>query len=159
MDFNELENYLTQLPDRILKEASEIVAETATEYFKERFTEKSFDGHTWPLGKPKKRGSLLVDSGNLLNSIRPTYIGADKVVISAGNMKVDYAKIHNEGFVGPVIIPAHTRRTRRSGSVPVKAHTRQVNIPKRPFMGKANELADKIHGRLEIYINSLNSDI
>ena len=34
MNFNELENYLSSLPDKILDDAAEIVAETATSYYK-----------------------------------------------------------------------------------------------------------------------------
>lgn len=109
MDFSELENYLTTLPDQILDEAADIVAKTATSYYKQRFTEKSFDGNPWaPAKVPRRNGSLLIDSGNLLNSIRPAYIGRDKVVISAGSDKVGYAKAHNEGFIGSVAVPAHT---------------------------------------------------
>ena len=103
MDFNELENYLGSLPDKILDDAAEIVAETATAYYKETFRRKAFDGNPWaPAKVPRQNGSLLIDSGNLLNSIRPAYVGRDKVVISAGNDKVDYAKVHNEGFIGRV---------------------------------------------------------
>lgn len=156
MDFNDLENYLTSLPDQILDDAAEIVSETATTYYKERFREKAFDGNPWaPAKAPRGNGSLLIDSGKLLNSIRPAYIGRDKVVISAGNEKVDYAQAHNEGFTGQVAVPAHVRHTRKYGDVNVKGHTRQANIPQRQFMGKSDELADDIHKQLEGYINSL----
>lgn len=156
MNFNDLSNYLTSLPDQILDEASQIVAETATEYYKERFKEKTFDGNLWADAKvPRRNGSLLINSGNLLNSIRPAYIGRDKVVISAGNDKVGYAQVHNEGYSGSVIVPAHVRRTRKYGDVNVKEHTRQANIPQRQFMGESDELATKIHERLEGYINTL----
>ena len=156
MDFNDLENYLTSLPDTILDDAAEIVAETATEYYKHRFRQKTFDGNPWaPAKVSRKNGSLLIDSGNLLNSIRPAYIGRDKVIVSAGNDKVDYAETHNEGYTGPVIVPAHVRRTRKYGDVKVREHTRQAAIPKRQFMGKSEELADNIHKRLEEYINTL----
>ena len=98
MNFNELENYLSSLPDKILDDAAEIVAETATSYYKERFREKAFDGNPWAPAKVlRQNGSLLIDSGNLLNSIRPAYVGRDKVAISAGNDKVDYAKVHRPG--------------------------------------------------------------
>ncbi len=156
MDFNELENYLTSLSESILDDAAEIVAETATEYYKERFRKKAFDGNPWaPAKVPRRNGSLLVDSGNLLNSIRPAYIGRDKVVISAGNDKVGYAQVQNEGFSGQVTIPAHVRHSNKHGNVQVRQHTRQENIPARPFMGKADELADKIHERLDGYINTI----
>lgn len=156
MDFNDLENYLTTLPDAILDDAAQIVAETATEYYKGRFKEKAFDGNPWAPAKiPRNNGSLMIDSGNLLNSIRPAYIGRDKVVISAGNEKVGYAEAHNEGYTGQVTVPAHIRHTRKYGDVNVKGHTRQANIPQRQFMGKSEELADNIHERLEGYINTL----
>lgn len=156
MDFNELENYLTTLPDIILDDAANIVAETATEYYKARFKEKAFDGNPWAPAKVSRRnGSLLIDSGNLLNSIRPSYIGQDKVVISAGNEKVGYAEVHNEGYTGQIAVPAHVRHTRKYGDIDVKEHTRQANITQRQFMGESNELADDIHKRLEKYINTL----
>lgn len=156
MNFNELENYFSSLPGKVLDDAAQIVAETATEYYKERFREKVFDGNPWaPAKVPRRNGSLLIDSGNLLGSIRPAYVGRAKVVISAGNDKVDYARVHNEGFTGQVTVPAHVRHTAKHGDVQVREHTRRTNIPARPFMGKADELADKIHDRLEGYINSL----
>lgn len=156
MDFNDLSNYLTSLPDRILDEASQIVAETATEYYKERFKEKAFDGNPWaPAKVPRRNGSLLINSGNLLNSIRPAYIGRDKVVITAGNDKVGYAQVHNEGYSGSVVVPAHVRRTRKYGDVNVKEHTRNTNIPQRQFMSESDELATKIHERIEKAINKL----
>lgn len=156
MDFNELENYLTTLPDTVLDSAAEIVAETATEYYKGRFRVKAFDGNPWaPAKVPRKNGSLLIDSGNLLNSIRPAYVGRDKVVVSAGNDKVSYAQVHNEGLSGSVVVPAHVRRTRKYGDINVKEHTRNANIPQRQFMGESDELAKQIHERLEGYINTL----
>ena len=97
----------------------------------------------------------LIDSGNLMGSIRPAYGGRDKVVISAGNDKVDYAKVHNEGFTGRVTVPAHVRHTSKYGNVEVREHTRQANIPARPFMGRSDELAEEIHKRLEGYIDTL----
>ena len=80
-----------------------------------------------------------------------------RVVISAGNEKVDYAQVHNEGFKGIVPVPAHTRKTKRK-DVPVKAHTRKTNIPKREFMGDSEELNEQIHARIEGYIDSLNKE-
>ncbi|UBD75698.1 phage virion morphogenesis protein [Parabacteroides goldsteinii] len=156
MDFNDLINYFTSLPDQVLDDTSKIVAETATEYYKERFKAKEFDGNPWaPTRAPRANGSLLINSGNLLNSIRPAYVGHDKVIISAGNEKVNYAQVHNEGYTGPVNVPAHIRHTKKWGDVNVKDHTRNTDIPQRQFMGQSNELADKIHARLQGYINTL----
>jgi phage gpG-like protein len=155
MTIDELEKYFEQLPDQIFDNVPDIVAETATEYFKERFTEKSFDKNPWaPAKTPKHTGSLLVESGNLLNSIKPSEITREHVVISAGNEKVEYAKVHNEGFTGPVTIPAHIRITKR-GSVDVRQHTRMQNIPKRQFMGYASELMEKIKDRIDTFLHDI----
>lgn len=157
MNIKELNKYLQSLPEEIISDAAEIVAETATEYYKSTFKKKAFDGNPWtPAKVPKTTGSLLIDSGALVNSIRPAVITPQRVVISAGNEKVDYAQAHNEGFKGVVSVPAHTRKTKRK-DVSVKAHTRKTNIPKREFMGDSEELNEQIHARIEGYIDSLNN--
>jgi phage gpG-like protein len=155
MTLEELENYMRQLPEEILSQAAEIVAETAVESFKGSFSRKAFDGNPWaPAKTPKKKGSLLITSGELLNSVRPDYVGTDRVVIAAGNGKVDYAKVQNEGFTGNVTVPEHTRHT-RYGAHKVKTHTRSTNIPARPFMGNSSEVIEEIHKRIEDFINHL----
>lgn len=159
MDFNDLTRYFEELPDRIMDAVPDVVADTATEYFKERFTEKAYDGKTWePAKRPKNAGSLLVKSGALLNSIRPAYIGRDKVTISAGDLKVDYARVHNEGFQGQVSVKPF-QRTRNGLVEEVRAHNRNVNIPQRQFMGHADELAQKIHDRLEPLVDSISKTL
>lgn len=156
MDIKELNKYLQSLPEEIMEDAADIVAETATAYYKGTFRSKEFDGNPWaPAKVPKTTGSLLIDSGALVNSIRPAVVTPQKVVISAGNDKVDYAQVHNEGFSGTVAVPAHTRKTKHK-DVPVKAHTRKANIIKREFMGDSNKLNEQIHARIEGYIDSLN---
>lgn len=152
MNLQELEQYFNTLPDKLLDDASQIVAETATEYFKQTFSKKAFDGNPWAAGKPKRRGSLLIDSGALLNSIHPYIITPERVVIAAGNAKVNYAKVHNEGYNGSVNVPAHTRHT-KYGDVPVREHTRTTHIVQRRFMGDSDELNKRIHEKLQAHIN------
>lgn len=159
MDFNDLKRYFRELPDKVMGVVPDVVADTATEYFKERFTEKSYDKNPWaPAKKPKRTGSLLVHSGALVNSIRPSYIGKDKVTISAGDLKVDYARVHNEGFQGQVVVNPF-KRIRNGKTEDVKAHTRNVNIPQRQFMGHADDLAKKIHDRLQHVVNTISKQI
>ena len=148
--FADLEKYLEQLPDRVMDDVSHLVAETATEYFKESFRTKSFDGNPWKDGVPKPTGSLMIESGNLQNSITPAIITPERVVISAGNDKVDYARPHNEGFTGSVTINPF----RRKNGQDVKQHTRQMNIPQRQFMGNANELATRLIERIQQYLKT-----
>lgn len=155
MKFADLATYFSRLADNLMTDVPDIVAETATEYYKETFSKKGFDGNSWPPAKtPKKTGSLLVESGALVNSIRPAIIEPHRVVISAGDDKVNYASAHNEGVNENVTIPAHTRRTKK-GPVNVKQHTRPMRLPKRQFMGASNELAAKLVERIEAHIETI----
>ena len=158
MNLKQLEAYLSSLPDKLMGDTAEIVAETATEYFKETFCKKAFDGNPWtPAKTAKRRGSLLIDSGAMLNSIRPLVITPHRVVIATGNQKVTYVRAHNEGYDGEVQVPAHTRRTKK-GSTNVKAHTRTAHIIQRQFMGSSEELNDRIKGRVVDYIKNLTNE-
>ena len=157
-DIDEFKNYLKALPEKILSTAPAIVSETAVEYYKERFAVKGFDGSPWIPGRPKKSGSLLVQSGNLMNSIRPAYVGPDKVIISAGNAQVPYAQVHNEGFEGDVAIQSYVRSTKgkankkKADAGDAPGH---MKIPQRQFMGDARELSDRIKDRLNAAISSI----
>ena len=82
MELEEFGAYLKALPAKIESAAPAVVAETAVEYYKERFKEKAFDGAPWVPGRPKKSGSLLVQSGNLMNSIRPDRLLAELIAIN-----------------------------------------------------------------------------
>ena len=133
MNIKELNNYLQSLPEEIISDAAEIVAETATEYYKSAFKKKAFDGNPWtPAKAPKTTGSLLIDSGALVNSIRPAVITPQRVVMSSGNEKIDYAQVHNEGF--KCIAPGKQNgKMYRSRRTPGKLTSRNVNsweIPK-----------------------------
>ncbi len=155
MTFKELEEYFETLPDRVLDDASEIVSETAIEYFKESFTRKDWDGKPWvPPKKAKHIGSLMITSGALVNSITEKLRTRTRIIISAGNTKVTYAKAHNEGFNGWVSVPAHTRNGKA-----VKAHRKKMNLPARPYMGKSNALAKRIKERLQGHLNTIAKQI
>ncbi len=135
-----------------------IAANTATEYFKETFTRKAYDGKPW---KPwantyrhRANGSLMIDSAKLLNSIRPSKITAEKVVIQAGNSKVDYARAHNEGFIGSVTVKPHTRVVKGKAQR-VRQHTRNMRLPRRQFMGNAGELQRQLKEDIEDYLRTI----
>jgi phage gpG-like protein len=98
-------------------------------------------------GSPTKR-AILIRSGRLRRGIRRGVITARKVQIIND---VPYAEAHNEGFRGIVNVSAHTRsvktfsynikthkRSKRptgKSEVKVKAHRRNMNMPRRRFMG------------------------
>ena len=112
---------------------------TGVSYFKGAFRKKGFDGTPWPLAKKDKvgtrrRGSLMIDSAALMNSVRIARATSQEVVWTAGNAKVPYAEVHNTGG--------------RAG------RGRGFQMPKRQYMGDAEELRQKIIARLKAYIQS-----
>lgn len=71
----EIDKLLEERMEEILQGTAEIVAETSVGYFQDTFRHKAFDGNPWaPPRVPKQSGSLLVQSGALLNSIRPVVV-------------------------------------------------------------------------------------
>ena len=172
-----VENFqeLVSRVNEAIEGASEIISETAVEYFQNTFRTKKFDGNPWaPPRVPKRSGSLLVQSGALLNSIRPVLISPERIVIAAGNEKVDYAQVHNEGFEGKVTVSAHKRVVKAKKKIGVKGeeeqdsdenmtqnvkeHTRMMRIPQRQFMGEAKELNEKLCNAIEAYLESVLTD-
>lgn len=136
----------------------EVVAEEAAEYSRTRFSEKAFDGKPWKPVSPKykpRRGTLMVRSSELLKSIHVSQVTPQKVVISAGNSKVPYARVHNEGFTGSVVVPAHDRRTKKGKTVQVKAHKRMMRIPQRQFLGACPELERILKREAEALFKSI----
>lgn len=155
MHTSELRIYLDRLSDELLESSAEIIAETATTYFRESFSRKGFDGQAWaPSRHAKRTGSLLVASGTMMNSIMPAVVTRQRVVITAGNDKVGYAQAHNEGFQGVYNVPAHTRRRGRQ-EVAVRAHMRHGTLPQRRFIGRAKELDRAITERINAYIQHI----
>lgn len=146
---------IEEMMDEICEASAEIIARDATAYFKERFEEKEWNGTAWvPAKNPVSRGSLLMRSYKLLNSIRPTEITPTRVVITAGDdLKVTYARVHNEGFNGNVDINPFTRVV-KGKQQQVKAHTRHMQIPKRQFMGETEELDERITASIASLIKS-----
>ena len=96
----------------------------------------------------------MITSSALVGSIRPTVVTAERVVIAAGNDRVNYAKAHNEGWVGNVNVRAHQRKI-KGKAVQVRQHQRLARIVKRQFMGNSRQLNLQILRRINGYLNSL----
>lgn len=148
-----------------------IISKTAVEYYKESFRKKGFDGKPWPALSKRykpKRGSMMIRSSKLMNSIVDSVTTANRVVISAGNSNVPYARIHNEG--GSINRAARSeifKRNRvksgsnlgkfRKGTTAGRGSTFKASIikmPQRQFMGYAFELNTKIIKRIKAAYNS-----
>lgn len=95
-NFNDLESRYTEFLQKTVQE----VAVTSEEFFKSRFDKgRDLDGKPYKDRNPDIRpGSrVLVGRGHLRNSIRIKQANLNAVIIQAGNRRVPYAQIHNEG--------------------------------------------------------------
>ncbi len=144
-----------------------IVAETAVEFFQDRFKTQEWDKKPWKPLKPKYaakktrgKGRILTAAGILMRSIRPSTVKPSLVTVTAGSTKVPYAKIHNTG--GQVKGAFKVRSFTNSNfmgtgrSVKVKSHTRNVNyrMPKRQYMGHSKFLNAILIDRLTRNFNT-----
>lgn len=91
---------------------------------KDRMVDKTTQGATWP-------GLILRETGRLEDSINPR---SDNTTAVVGAF-TDYAAAMQLGFTGSQSIPAH----KRANGSNVKAHTRQMDIPARPFLAIQRE--------------------
>ena len=156
-----INKWFTYFHHRMETEVPEIVAETATEFFKETFVKQSWDGVPWQALSPKwaakktrGKGRILRESGNLEASVKPSTITADKVVISAGNEKVPYARVHNEGLrlrgVRYVRAYHNSNFMGKGKRIQIQSSTRKVDfkMPKRQFMGHSHLLNTALKEKL-----------
>lgn len=158
----QIDRFFKKINAFVDKDVPAIIRQSGVEYFKGSFTRKAFDGIAWAPHSTKykpKGGSLMVKSSKLMNSISGT-IKPDRVTFNAGNSKVPYAKIHNEGGVINRAARSETFQRNRYSKGPkskafgglglfkkgttagkglsFKAYT--INIPQRQYMGYAKEL-------------------
>lgn len=162
--------FFSQFDSKFNSIVPNVIAETATEYFKERLKTKSWDGTPWPAynargaknRKEPTRGSLMLRSLNLFSSITPSMVTTNRVTISAGGAKVPYAKAHNEGLritaVAQVRPYTNTNFMGRGKKVPIRAHSRKINfkMPRRQYMGHSVYLNKAIKQRLVAAWNAKN---
>lgn len=154
------------------------VGTVAENFFLDNFKLQGFQGDNglekWAPRKDQGKGSrgrsILVKSGSLRRSIRKN-VSRLMVAVRAGSPAEKYADAHNFGLNESVNVESHTRRnfatekvrysnrsTRSSrskkvrfeaGQSEVKAHTRQMNLPQRKFIGVSKQLDRKIRVLIE----------
>lgn len=87
----------------------------------------------------------LIDTGNLLNSVRFELIkDGTKSGVRVGSFGVKYAAVHEYGFKGTMMVRAHTRTITQAFGKPIKArtvsvrpHAMRANFRKRPYIKPA----------------------
>ena len=156
------------------KRVPAIVSEEAITYAKDRFSmnQKNYDGKAWPAWSKRykpKGGSLLVGkTAALVNSIQEKEATAERVIVTAGNSKVPYAQIHNQG--GTITRAARSETFSRNrysrgkkkgsfkrGTTAGKGFTFKqttITMPKRQFLGFGRELKTQMTNRL---VNDFNA--
>ena len=152
MKIEQVRKTFRQLPARM--------GNLAERHFKESFRQKGFEDEAleaWPARKREGRGSLMIVSGALKRSIRRTRITANSVTITAGDGKVNYAQIHNDGGT---VQPTVTEKMRKFAWAMSKKSTGgeagmwkglalttksqlSIDIPQRKFMGASASLDRK----------------
>jgi phage gpG-like protein len=105
----------------------------------------------WPLRKQKDRNErergkrgLLMQTGFLRRS-GDFRISGDMIIFRYAG----YGEAHNWGFTGRQNVKEHTRNPQGKKKHTVKAHTRQVHIPQRQFVGHS-EVLDK---RMKLHVD------
>ncbi|WP_297628715.1 phage virion morphogenesis protein [uncultured Rikenella sp.] len=168
-DFATLRKKIAAASEQVRLNGTRVIAETATEYYKQRFTTKEWEGEPWPAAKnPPSRGSLMVRSGALVSTIRPARITPSEATIRAGSPRVPYARIHNEGgtieqkptpkqrrfFWAKAHAMGEAATENRLGRWERAAVAKQlhITIPRRKFIGKSVALNRLIVARLRALI-------
>lgn len=112
------------------------------EEFDSNFTRKAFFNKKWqPAKKLKKRGSLLITTGSMRRSIIGSVQGRSVKFSSA----LPYTAMHNEGGKFSLNVREHARISRKTRkSATVRAHTRNIIMPQRQFIGDSPEVQTAI---------------
>ncbi len=160
----ELEHVIDVLPMKLGAEA--------VKFSMQRFRSQNWKGNNrqpWKRrkGNKSKGRGILVKSGRLRRSIRILGVRPGEVIIGTD---VPYAEAHNEGFRGTVTVGAHSRNKyskttgKKNGrkvsrkyesSTTVKAHKRNMNLPKRQFIGDSPALTRELKNRIDLEIKKI----
>ncbi len=133
--------------ERTLSGLPRKVGITAVNFTNQRFRERAWINHRTEPWRQRKTGArrgkgraLLVDSGRLRRGNRIKNTTRSSVTITNN---VPYAAANNNGFKGTVTVRSHSR-TVQGKRIVVGAHKRNMNLPKRQFMGPSAKLDKQI---------------
>jgi len=160
---------------KVSSELPSILANESLNFFDNSFKRQGWEdkGFTkWKKRQSKKNNkgrSILIKSGALRRSIKVKEQNWHRIVITSN---LPYSAIHNEGFKGKENVKEHTRRTfgkvkvseistRKTRKIKaviktgiVSAHIRNMDMPKRQFMGNSQKLREK---QKKIIVKAINT--
>ncbi|EAY31043.1 phage virion morphogenesis protein [Microscilla marina] len=148
---------------KVMRQMPSGVGRVMLRYVERNFASESYQGSAWPPRQnlnTNNRKPLLTDTGKLKASFkvreanwRVIRVGSDRQTAgSSGNAHL--AQLHNEGAKGAATVRTYTRRG-RNGSVRVRSHRRQTELPQRQFMpipGK-EPLPPELWAAIEDFVN------
>lgn len=151
-----------------------ILANEAVNHSLDAFKAQAWDGQQWRrrIYRKGQGSSILIKSGRGRRGMRVISTSATGFVY--GN-DVPYMAAHNRGFSGTVKVKAYKRNkyskskqgtgkftksgkermktvSTLSGSKNVKAHTRRMNLPRRQFAGKSQQLMQRLINKGQSHI-------
>lgn len=172
---NNIEKILQEKLRKAVTELPPVLVNEAVNWTKDNFTRQGFPGKSFDRWRARKSGAarnqgraILVDTGRLKRSIRK--ISTAPLQATFGT-DVPYAAAHNYGFKGRVNVAAHRRATigtvklstgksdkpfttkkTITGYGNVKAHQRNMNLPRRRFIGYSPVLQSILRRKAIIHI-------
>lgn len=147
-------------PDQLLNNILSDMRVELSDLFDRNFEKKGFFDEKWKERQKEGKGSLLHVTGAMRRSIRSAVRGRGVAFTS----DKPYTAVHNEGGKFTQNVRKHTRRNKITGKTyTVKAHTRQVSMPKRQFIGDSKEVQNAvkeiIYDNLKQYFDELAKQI
>ena len=134
-------------PNDLLKNILSDIKVDLAQKFDRNFEEKGFFGKKWTERRyENSRGSLLLVTGTMRRSIRAGVRGNGVVFTSSE----PYTSLHNEGGKFAQAIRSHKRTNKKTGrSHVVKAHTRNINMVQRQFIGNHDKVEQSINNIMD----------
>ena len=177
-NLNNIDKILQAKLQKAVSELPAVLVNEAVNWTIQNFTRQGWPGQTFQLWKQRKPNALrnkgraiLVDTGRLKRSIRQ--ISTAPLQATFGT-DVPYASAHNNGFKGLVNVRAHRRATigtikvstgksdqpfqkkkTITGYGQVKAYQRQMNLPRRRFIGYSPVLQSILVKKAIIHIGRI----
>ena len=120
-------------PNKLLRNILTDMKVELSEMFDRNFENKGFFGSSW---KPRKNKAALGSLLNVTGTMRKSVKGAIKGTSVNYTSALPYTTLHNEGGKFVSKVRTHVRTNKNTGKTyEVKAHNRNMNMPKRQFVG------------------------
>lgn len=127
------------------------------ELFDQNFREQGFFGAKWRPKKVYSKGgspTVLIVTGAMRRGIRSEVRGRSVVFTS----DKPYTALHNEGGTFQQNVPAHYRNVRERRSI-VRAHTRNMHMPQRQFIGDHAKVQNAIGSIMTRHLERISREL